>query len=63
MSNSEPPIYYLVGTPKRRLSKLEAGRAFGLIDLKLPKAVSSKRKPKMKRPTAKKPKTKLNFSF
>src|SRR5580700_1760680 len=24
MRNSEPPIYYLVGTPKSRLSKLEA---------------------------------------
>ena len=24
MRNSEPPIYYLVGTPKGRLSKLEA---------------------------------------
>jgi hypothetical protein len=141
MRNSEPPIYYLVGTPKSRLSKLEAeligrpweqvrpgldvkllahegelyvqaqsrdrvskeramrrrrlrklwnrlgelqkmklnteallikigeakkeaGRAFGLIDLKLPNpGRSKKRKPNTKRPTAKKPKTKPNFSF
>jgi len=141
MRNSEPPIYYLVGTPKSRLSKLEAeligrpweqvrpgldvkllahegelyvqaqsqdrvskeramrrrrlrklwnrlcelqkmklnpkallikigeakkeaGRAFGLIDLKLPNpGRSKKRKPIGQRPTAKKPKTKLNFSF
>jgi transposase len=45
-------------------AKKEAGRAFGLIDLKLPNpGRSKKRKPKRKRPTAKKPKTKLNFSF
>ena len=45
-------------------AKKDAGRAFGLIDLKLPNpGRSKKRKPKTKRPTAKKPKTKLNFSF
>src|SRR5207245_9490105 len=45
-------------------AKKEGRRAFGLIDLKLPNPGSSKkRKPKTKRPTAKKPKTKLNFSF
>jgi hypothetical protein len=45
-------------------AKKEAGRAFGLVDLKLPDpGRSTKRKPKTKRPKAKKPKTKLNFSF
>jgi hypothetical protein len=45
-------------------AKKEVGRAFGLIDLKLPNPErSKKRKPKAKRPTSKKPKTKLNFSF
>ena len=45
-------------------AKKEAGRAFGLIDLKLPNpGRSKKRKPKTKRPNAKKPKAKLNFSF
>src|SRR5260370_23270422 len=45
-------------------AKKEAGRAFGLIDLKLPNpGRSKKRMPKTKRPTGKKPKTKLNFSF
>src|SRR5271169_4576034 len=45
-------------------AKKEAGRAFGLIELKLPNpGRSKKRKPKTKRPTSKKPKTKLNFSF
>ena len=45
-------------------AKKEAGRAFGLIDLKLPNPSSSrKKKPKTKKPKEKKPKTKLNFSF
>jgi dsDNA-specific endonuclease/ATPase MutS2 len=45
-------------------AKKEAGRAFGLIDLKLPNPDGAKkRKPKTKRPKGKKPKTKLNFSF
>jgi hypothetical protein len=45
-------------------AKKEAGRAFGLIDLKLPNpGRSKKRKPKTERPKGKKPKTKLNFSF
>ena len=45
-------------------AKKEAGRAFGLIDLKLPNpGRSKKRTPKTKRPKGKKPKTKLNFSF
>ena len=45
-------------------AKKDAGRAFGLIDLKLPNpGRSKKRRPKTKRPTGKKPKTKLNFSF
>ena len=45
-------------------AKKEAGRAFGLIDLKLPNpGRSRKRKPKTKRPNAEKPKAKLNFSF
>jgi hypothetical protein len=43
-------------------AKKEAGRAFGLLDLKLPNpGGSKKRKPKTKRPKRKKPK--LNFSF
>src|SRR6202011_3799399 len=43
-------------------AKKEAGRTFGLIDLKLPNpGRSKKRKPKTKRPNAKKPKAKLNF--
>ena len=45
-------------------AKKEAGRAFGLIDLKLPNpGRSKKRKPKTERPKGKKPQTKLNFSF
>jgi hypothetical protein len=45
-------------------AKKEVGRAFGLIDLKLPNPGRSKnRKPKTKRPTAENPKTKLIFSF
>ena len=40
-------------------AKKEAGRAFGLIDLKLPNPGKSKKK----KAKSKKPKTKLNFSF